>query len=519
MNSKITQLADAASGALQGGAPQAPKPDGPCVRRGSSLERLLRIDQRLTRVLAGPGSSAQVAPKIVGAICEPLGWACGTLWLRDADAADRLVCLGAWGVDTPGIAEYLGYTRGRRPILNHAGIVGTAWLSAAPVWVTDMAQDEGFRKVPIAMRAGLRSALVLPVMVGEQVLGVIEVCSTEVHQPDAGLLTSVQLLSGQIGQFLLRAQALQQLSESEKRFRCLTALSSDWFWEQDDKLRFVRFEGRGIARSGAQMAPAMVGRRTWEVEGLVPGSSDWAAHRAALERREPFRDFEYVYRDRNGEMVHVIAQGDPIHDANGQFTGYRGTARDISVHKQAAQRIQYLATHDELTGLPNRGSLRQLVTQAVELAKRYERRFAVLLLNLDRFQRMNDGLGRDGGDALLRECAGRLQRQLRASDVVARLDGDEFAVLAHELRTPDDAEPVARKLLQAVGETVVLQGQDYRISACVGIAIYPHDAQDERALMKQASLALRAAKREGTNQVKCFDTAAKAKPGLGAVTS
>ena len=96
------------------------------------------------------------------------------------------------------------------------------------------------------------------------------------------------------------------------------------------------------------------------------------------------------------------------------------------------------------------------MSQASELAKRYERRFAVLLLNIDRFQRMNDGLGRDAGDALLRELAQRLQKQLRASDVVARLDGDEFAVLAHESPTPQHAEPIACKLLEAVSAPVVI---------------------------------------------------------------
>jgi diguanylate cyclase (GGDEF)-like protein/PAS domain S-box-containing protein len=477
----------------------------------SPLELLLRIDQRLAPVLAGSGGSAQAAPKIVGAICEALGWACGTLWSRDAEVADRLVCLGAWGIDTPGIAEYLGFTQGRRPILNSAGIVGKAWLGAAPVWVPDIGKDGGVRRVPIAMRAGLHTALAFPVAVGSQVLGVVEICSVEVHQPDEALIAGVRLLGGQIGQFLLRAQTQLQLGESEKRFRSLTALSSDWYWEQDAQLRFVRFEGRGVTRSGAEMAPALIGKRNWEVQGLVPGSSDWDEHRAALGRREPFRDFEFVYRDDKGDMVHVSANGDPNHDANGQFTGYRGTARDITVHKQASQRIQYLSTHDELTGLPNRAALRQLVSQASELAKRYERRFAVLLLNIDRFQRMNDSLGRDAGDALLRELAQRLQKQLRASDVVARLDGDEFAVLAHELPTPQHAEPIARKLLEAVSELVVIRGQEFRLTACMGIATYPHDAQDERSLMKHAQLALRAAKREGMNKVRFYEAAAQAR--------
>lgn len=471
------------------------------------MDLLLRIDQRLGHALASPGS-AQAAPRIVGAFCEALGWACGSFWTRDASEADRLTCLGAWGVEAPGIAEYLQHTHGRRPILNRAGVVGAAWLSAAPVWVPDITQDENFRRVPIALRAGLRSTLAFPVAVGSQVLGALELHSAAAQPRDESLLAGLPLLGGQIGQFLLRAQALAQLAESEKRVRSLTALSSDWFWEQDARLHFVRFEGHGTGRSGSELARTVIGHCTWEVQGLVPVSETWVDHRAQLDRREPFRDFECVLRTDAGEMVHLCLHGDPIHDADGQFRGYRGTARDTTLHKQATQRIQYLSTHDELTGLPNRAALRQLVNQAIELAKRYERCFAILMLNIDRFRRMNDGLGRDGGDALLRELAQRLRKQLRASDVVARLDGDEFAVLAHELPQAQQAEPVAHKLLQAVAEPLQLQGREYRLSACVGIATYPRDAIDERALLQQAGLALRAAKRQGMGTVRSCESVA-----------
>jgi len=477
------------------------------LAHAAGMDLLLRIDQRLSHVLASSGSGAQAAAKIAAAFAEPLDWACGAFWSRDADAADRLVCLGAWGVDKPGIAEYLAHTHGRRPILHNAGIVGAAWLGATPVWVPDTAKDDTFRRVPIAVRAGLRSALTFPLAVGDQVLGVMELCGTDVRQPDKTLVAGLRLLGGQVAQFLLRVQAQQRLGESERRLRSLTALSSDWYWEQDAQLRYIRFDGRGAGRNGAQLAPMLIGHRPWDVQGLVPASSDWDAHRAAIERREPFRDFECVLRDEKGAMVHINVHGDPVHDAEGTFTGYRGMARDITQQRQAAQRIQYLATHDELTGLPNRAALRQLVAQAAELAKRYQRRFALLLLNVDRFRRMNDSLGRDVGDGLLREFAQRLRKQLRASDIVARLDGDEFAVLAHELPAPEQAEPVARKLLQAVNEPFLLQHKEYRMTACVGVASYPLDAQDEPGLMKQAGLALRAAKRQGTGSLRFSEAA------------
>ncbi|MFO1219936.1 MAG: diguanylate cyclase [Burkholderiaceae bacterium] len=471
--------------------------DQPALAHAAGLGLLLHIDQRLAPVLAVPGTRAQSAARVVGAFCEAMDFACGTLWTRDPGETDRLACMGAWGAAGSGIHEFLSYTHGRRPILHQAGLVGAAWLGAAPVWVADMASDTTYRRVPIAMRAGLRSALALPIAAGGQVLAVLELYGTAVRESDAALLAGLPLLAAQVGQFLLRAQVQHQLAESEKRLRGLTALSSDWFWEQDAQLRFVRFEGRGLSRSGDALAPQFTGHRLWEVAGLVPADGDWGELRARIDRQEAFRDFEAVCRDDKGAMVHMVFHGDPSLDADGRCVGWRGVARDISAHKQAAQRIQYLSTHDELTGLPNRAALRHLLAQAVELARRHGRRFALVTLDLDHYGRINDGLGREAGDSLLRETAQRLRKTVRASDVVARLDGDEFAVLAHELASAADAELVARKLLTAVNDTLRWQGRSLRLTACAGFATYPHDAPDEAALMQLAGQALRAAQRLG----------------------
>ncbi|MBL8317769.1 MAG: diguanylate cyclase [Burkholderiaceae bacterium] len=479
--------------------------DQSALTQAAGLGLLLHVNERLAPTLAAPGTRAQAAGRIVGAFCEAMGWACGTLWVRDPDEADRLACMGAWGIGAPGIHEFLNYTHGRRPILHQAGLVGAAWLGGTPVWVADMAADATYRRVPIALRAGLHAALALPVSAGAQVLAVLELYSTAAFERDEALCAGLPLIGAQIGQFLLRSQAQQQLAESEKRFRCLTDLSSDWFWEQDAQGRFVRFEGHGLTREGSELAPLFVGQRLWEVSGLVPASGDWGARRAQFERQESFRDLEAVCRDAQGAMVHIVFHGEPAVDGDGRCIGYRGTARDVTAQKQAAQRIQYLSTHDELTGLPNRAALRHLVAQAIELARRYERRFALLLLDIDHFERINEGLGRDAGDALLRETAQRLRKALRSSDVVARLDGNAFAVLAHELADADDARLVAGKLQQAVNETLRLQGRAVRVTACAGVAVYPQHAADERALMQQASQALRAAKRLGAGSVRTGD--------------
>ena len=171
--------------------------------------------------------------------------------------------------------------------------------------------------------------------------------------------------------------------------------------------------------------------------------------------------------------------GEPVLDEGGDFLGYRGTSRDVSQRRQAEARIRYLATHDELTGLPNRAMFGELLGHVVRGARRSKARAAVLFIDLDRFKTINDSLGHEAGDELLREIARRLKQGLRSSDVVARLGGDEFVVLLTNLTDSEQAGTVARKLLSAVIRPVELGGRDWRVTASIGIATFPDDATDE----------------------------------------
>jgi diguanylate cyclase (GGDEF)-like protein/PAS domain S-box-containing protein len=172
--------------------------------------------------------------------------------------------------------------------------------------------------------------------------------------------------------------------------------------------------------------------------------------------------------------------------------------------KQAEARVQYLATHDALTGLPNRVMFRELLALEIEQARRYERRFSVLFVDLDRFKFVNDTLGHQAGDALLKEMAARFKDAVRASDVVARLGGDEFVVLARETNEPGQASSAARKILSAAMKPVEIAGQECRVTASIGICQYSNDAQDEAALMKHADMAMYLAKQEGKNNFQVY---------------
>jgi len=182
----------------------------------------------------------------------------------------------------------------------------------------------------------------------------------------------------------------------------------------------------------------------------------------------------------------------------------QAVVRDITDRKRAGEKIQYLATHDILTGLPNRMMFSQLLNHAIRTAQRYQRQFAVLFIDLDRFKIINDTLGHEAGDQLLQEVATRLKQSLRAVDVVGRLGGDEFVILIEEVSDSNQAATVAHKILTSVIKPITLMGQESRITASIGICMYPKDAEDEQTLMKNADIAMYLAKEEGKNNYQFY---------------
>jgi diguanylate cyclase (GGDEF)-like protein len=225
-----------------------------------------------------------------------------------------------------------------------------------------------------------------------------------------------------------------------------------------------------------------------DVEQLV-------ADRIALAKaRKP-----HAFERQRPDGISLEIRGVPVEGG-----GFVTTYMDITDRRRSEARIKYLATHDGLTDLPNRAMFTELLNASIETARRYNRKLALLFVDLDRFKVINDTLGHADGDALLLEMANRLRQTLRASDVVARLGGDEFVVILPELTDEQEVAVVARKLLSAVMKPVMLRGQECRITASVGIALYPENAGDGQTLIKNADMAMYLAKEEGKNDFRFF---------------
>jgi diguanylate cyclase (GGDEF)-like protein/PAS domain S-box-containing protein len=294
------------------------------------------------------------------------------------------------------------------------------------------------------------------------------------------------------------------LRESEERFRSLTALSSDTFWEQDDQYRFTSMSGVDAGTTTQTTADLLLGKKRWELDFTNMSADDWAKHIAILDAHQPFRDLELSRVDETGKTVWIAISGEPVFDQSGAFKGYRGVGKEISERKNDEERIQFLANHDALTGLPNRAMFSDVLNLAIESARRYKRGFAVLFIDLDRFKIINDTMGHDAGDKLLKEMGARLSKTVRSSDVVARLGGDEFVVLVQEVSEAKQVDAVARKILSALVGPMVMQGQECRVTASIGVCMYPTDAQDEKTLMKNADIAMYRAKEDGKNTYRFY---------------
>lgn len=170
----------------------------------------------------------------------------------------------------------------------------------------------------------------------------------------------------------------------------------------------------------------------------------------------------------------------------------------------AEKQIEYLATHDALTGLPNRSMFVSLLDQAIARAQNLTKQCAVLFIDLDRFKTINDSLGHEAGDRLLVESAKRLRSSVRETDVVARLGGDEFVIVLQDIDDNQNIELIARKVLASLIPSISIGGHDCRTTGSIGIAIYPEHGKDGRTLTKNADIAMYLAKDEGKNDIRFY---------------
>ena len=210
----------------------------------------------------------------------------------------------------------------------------------------------------------------------------------------------------------------------------------------------------------------------------------------------------------DGELLHASVSSRCLRRANGVVESFVTVVQDITERKQVEEHIQHLAQYDALTGLPNRALLTDRLRQAVLRAGRDHTLVGVMLVDLDRFKRINDTLGHPVGDRLLREMATRLQQCVRECDTISRPGGDEFAILLPDLASNNDAAWVAERMLNALAQPCRLDHHELHTSCSIGISLYPRDGKNIDVLLRNADIALYRAKDLGRNNYQFYQSGA-----------
>ncbi len=210
-----------------------------------------------------------------------------------------------------------------------------------------------------------------------------------------------------------------------------------------------------------------------------------------------------VYR-KDGQMIWISENARSVTNDLGEILYYEGTVEDITERRHYEEKIRHQATHDSLTGLPNRYLLEDRLQQAINYAERYHTKLAVAFIDLDQFKHINDTLGHDAGDQLLLTVAERLTVLVRDSDTVVRLGGDEFVILLSSVHKTEDITHTLQRILASIAQPVALNGMDFNISCSIGVSIYPEDGVQANVLLKNADSAMYKAKQSGRNNFQFF---------------
>jgi len=321
-----------------------------------------------------------------------------------------------------------------------------------------------------------------------------------IHSDD-GRLEAIEGLVQDISRIKNTEQALR---DAEERYRGIFENAVEGIFQTSADGRYLR-ANPALARIYGYESPGDLAENLNNIGGqLYVDPSRRSEFIRRMRRHGVVKNFISEVRRRDGGIIWISENARTVNDAEGRLLYYEGTVEDITESRRYQQRLEHQATHDHLTALPNRVLLNDRLKQAMSHARRHDRIVAVVFIDLDNFKLINDSLGHETGDRLLKAMAGRMCDNVRGSDTVACQSGDEFVILLCSERNEADVHGAVSRIIGAICMPWGDQGQEIAVTCSAGISIYPRDGDDPATLLKNADAAMYRAKDLGRNQFQIF---------------
>jgi diguanylate cyclase (GGDEF)-like protein/PAS domain S-box-containing protein len=344
----------------------------------------------------------------------------------------------------------------------------------------------------------------IPIGREDKAIGCLIMTSQGLNEVPSSARNSVETIATEIASTIDRIKVREAMERSEERYRNILDNMQDSYIELDLAGNFT-FINEATCRNLGYTMQELIGANFGVI---APGQDDIKAifkvYNEVYRTGEPHTGFAFKIIRKDGSTGYAETSISLIKNEQGSNIGFRSVGRDVTERKQMEQKLEEMATHDYLTGLPNRVLLLDRFTIAAALAHRNKARLAVMSLDLDRFKSINDNLGHDAGDQVLKAVGVRLTGLIRASDTLARIGGDEFILVMLETNHVGDAATIAQKILDSFTEPLSIDGHELHLTTSIGIAVYPKDAQDMETLTKKSDAAMYYCKGHGRNQFKFF---------------
>lgn len=455
-------------------------------------ERIDRLELSVAEQLLHNEVSSASLRTVLRTICDTLDWRYGRFWRpRARDTELRLVASTRDAETAPDDGESW----------QSAGIASKD-AAVSRIWAGKANSDESQLQAELFSskdRGG--DKLIIRLSAAGDRIGLLEFGLRRRIRSRDNWLPLLSRICDHVASAIERERTLQMLQDSEERFSSTVELAAIGICHVDLGGKLIH-----VNRQLADMLGYGKGELIGKTVREISHSDDAEAASellAQLYQREikAFR-LEKRYLRKDGKVVWVRIntvmkwsdEGEPLHNIS--------VVEDISESKTAEARIEHLATHDSLTSLPNRAMFGEILNRRLTEAAGAQRDLcALLFIDLDRFKSINDSLGHQTGDSVLKAVTNRITSGVRSSDRVARFGGDEFVVLLGDIKDAGQASAIAEQILRSLQLPVKVSGRELRVTASIGVAVYPDDGDDPQALLRHADMAMYAAKEDGRNEV------------------